>query len=139
MSRWLFALFVALSLSAPALAQESMTEPHICRSHVTINPSTATDTNLVAPVAGKSVFLCDYNFSVGIATNTFFLESNTGNSSCTGGTLTQIDTQWVAAANALKPSANPWYQGLFVGAGVGVCLHTTAAAAMSFTLYYDQI
>lgn len=132
---WTFlALSVALG-GAGARAQPA-TGVHVCGSHVTINPSTATDTNLVAPVAGKTVLICDYNFSVNGA-QSLYLEGNTSGGTC-GGTLAQIDTEWYMPSNGAKTDANAFYRGLSTTIGSGVCLHTTQAVAMSFTLYYDQ-
>jgi hypothetical protein len=111
------------------------TQAHMCGSHVTVNPTTVTDTQLVASSSGKTIYVCDYNFSASGA-NSFYLESSTAGT-CSG-TLSQIDTEWFEPANGGKTDANPWYHGLSGGASNAVCLHTTAAQALSFTLYYDQ-
>ena len=111
------------------------TMAHICQNHVTVNPSTATDTNLVTAVAGKSVYVCDEAISTLIANN-IFLESNT-TGTC-GGTLAQMDTTWFMPVNGAKTDANPYWRGLVTAAGSGVCVKTSAAGQASITLYYDQ-
>lgn len=115
------------NLGAPAIA-------HICGNHVTINPATATDTLLVALVAAKSVYICDYSFSTNGANNIFLESYTTG----TCGTPVQLDTKWYLPANGAKTDANPYWRGLATPAGAGVCLNTSGAVATSFTLYYDQ-
>ena len=112
----------------------TVAQAHICGNHVTVNPSTATNTQLVAPVPGKIVYICDYNFSTNGANN-FFLESVTG-ASCAGAAA--MDTVWYMAANGAKTDANAYYRGLATASGSGVCLNTSAAAATSFSLFYDQ-
>lgn len=111
------------------------TMAHICQNHITVNPSTATDTNLVSAVAGKSVYVCDEAISTSGA-DTLYLESNT-TGSC-GGTLAQMDTAWYMPANGAKTDANPFWRGLVTAVGSGVCVKTSAATPASFTLYYDQ-
>ena len=108
---------------------------HICQNHVTVNPTTATDTNLVTAVAGKSVYVCDEAISTLIANN-IFLESNT-TGTC-GGTLAQMDTTWFMPVNGAKTDANPYWRGLVTAAGSGVCVKTSAAGQASITLYFDQ-
>ena len=100
---------------------------HICGNHVTINPTSASHTELVKPVEGQVVYVCDYNFSSAGA-NAINLESN-GKA---------IDTVWYLAANTLKADANAYYRGLATAAGDGVSLKSTGTMALSFTLYYDQ-
>jgi hypothetical protein len=113
---------------------------HVCGSHITINPTTATDTQLVAISGSQTVYVCDYSFSVNGAAVTssdaFYLESNT--STACGGTLAQIDTEWFAATTPAKTDANPFYRGLNSGSSNGVCLHTTQSGTVSFSLVYDR-
>ena len=81
---------------APTLA-------HICGQHVTVNPVTATDTLLVAAVAAKSVYVCDYAISTGAADNLFLESFTTG--TCAG-TVAQMDTKWFMPINGAKTDAN---------------------------------
>jgi hypothetical protein len=108
---------------------------HICGQHVTINPVSATDTSLVAPVSGKQVYVCDYAISTGAADN-LFLESVT-TAPCTG-TVAQMDTKWFMPVNGAKTDANPYWRGLVTAVGSGICLNTSTAGPASFTLYFDQ-
>ena len=108
---------------------------HICQNHMTVNPTTATDTVLVTAVAGKSVYVCDEAISTRVADN-LYLESSTSGS-C-GGTLAQMDTAWFMPVNGAKTDANPYWRGLVTAVGSGVCVKTSAAGQASFTLYFDQ-
>jgi hypothetical protein len=125
-------VFACLALlSARAVAQPA---PQACAAAVTVSPSIATDTQIVALSAGKNIFICGIEASSS-GTNDFYLESATA-ASC-GGTLTQIGTEYYTAADWLK-TAGPYLPGLSTGTGNALCVHTTAAEALSLTVWYAQ-
>jgi hypothetical protein len=129
------ALFVAAILAfafcRPASAQIA---GQACQAAVTVSPSTATNTVAVAGVAGQNIFICGVEAS-SAGTGNFYLESATA-ASC-GGTLTQVGTEYYTAADWIKP-AGPYFPGLSTGQGNGLCVHTTAAVAISVTVWYAQ-
>ncbi len=112
------------------------TQQHQCGSHAFVNTTTAADTQVIAPVAGKNVYVCDVDFSVGATANAFYVESATA-ASC-GGTLAALDVTWTMPAYGAKSASDPYFRGLTAGVGNGVCVHTTAAAPTSLGIYYDQ-
>ena len=89
-----------------ASGSATVTQAHICGNHITVNPTTATDTVLVTAVSGKIVYVCDYNFSSN-GSNNINLETSAG---------TAIDTVWYTVVNSAKTDANPYYRGLNTGA-----------------------
>lgn len=129
------ALFGALALALFCGAASAQTPvSQICQASVTVAPSTATDTVVVAPVAGRNIFVCGVEGSSSGTTN-FYLESATA-ASC-GGTLTQIGTEYYTAADWIKPSV-PFPATVSAGMGNGLCVHTTGAVAISLTVWYGQ-
>jgi hypothetical protein len=128
---WLIsAVLVALG-GAPASAQSAS---QACQAAKTVAPATATDTQVVAALSGTNIFICGVEASSN-GTNNFYLESST-NKTCTG-TLTQVGTEWYTNANWGK-IASPYIPGLSAGLGNTLCVHTTAAVALSLTVWYAQ-
>ena len=114
-------------------------QPHICGSHYFAHITTNTDTELV-PISGSTaVYICDIEFSF-TGVGALYLESHT-TASC-GGTLAQIDMAWTALASTpySKAAGNSFYRGLGVGAGKGLCAHTTSLSStdVDISVYYDQ-
>ena len=108
--------------------------PQTCGGIATVNPASATDTQIVAPLAGKNIFVCGIEASSN-GSNNFYLESATA-ASC-GGTLTKIGTTWYTAADWVK-SAGAYIAPLTTGVGNGLCLNTSGTTALSVTVYYGQ-
>lgn len=128
-----FAVFACLALTS-ARAAEAQVSAQSCQATVTVSPSTATDTQIVPLAAGTNIFICGIEAS-SAGTNDFYLESATA-ASC-GGTLTQVGTEYYTAADWLKPFGT-YPPGLSAGIGNALCVHTTAAEALSLTVWYAQ-
>lgn len=125
-------LLIGLLLLAPTFAWGQAQQT--CNAVAFVTPTTATDTQIVAPVAGKKVTVCSFEASSNASTN-FYLESSTA-ASC-GGTLAAITNTFYTQQFWLKP-ANTFYPGLNTGVGKGLCVNTSASGALSITVYYAQ-
>jgi hypothetical protein len=124
------AFVLAAVLAQPAWAQMSQS----CQAARTVSLASGTDTQVVTPVAGYNVFVCDIEASSN-GTNDFYLESATA-ASC-GGTLTQLGTEFYTIAAWLRVASH-YLPGLSTGRGNGLCVHTTASPALSLTVWYAQ-
>lgn len=107
----------------------------MCTQYIYKHITTATDTQVLAPVAGSNIYVCDIEFSAAGADN-FYLESATA-ASC-GGSLTQLAILWTLATNESKAATNPFYRGINTGFGNGLCVNTSAAVGFDIGVFYDQ-
>jgi hypothetical protein len=106
----------------------------ICGSHVYKHITTATDTQLIAGVSGRNIYVCDYSISFNGTGNIYLEQATSG----TCATLTQLDQTWYGVANAGKIAANPYYTGISIVAGGQLCVNTSAAIAVDIAVNYDQ-
>lgn len=123
-------LALAMFMASPAQAQQIT-----CQQSVTVTPTTATDTLLVAAVNGTNIYVCDYEFSSN-GTNNFYLEKAVG-ATCSG-SKTQISNTWYTIVNLAKTAANAIYRGMNTGGGASLCVNTSASQTISITVYYSQ-
>jgi hypothetical protein len=134
-------VFIAL-LGAFALNHAQAQQPgpsptggsRICGSHAYKHVTTATDAQIVAGVAGRQIFICDYAISFNGTTNVYLEQATSG----TCATLTQLDQTWYGVANAGKIAANPYYVGISVVAGGQLCVNNSAVATVDISVNYDQ-
>jgi hypothetical protein len=109
--------------------------PTSCTQHAFVHITTATDTTLVALSAGKTIYICDFDFS-STGVQTFYLEGST--SSTCASTFTQISILWTLVANESKTDGKPFFSGLAPANGSSLCVHTTAAVAIDIGVSYVQ-
>jgi hypothetical protein len=110
--------------------------PHMCGSYAVVTPTTATNTQVVAAVSGKNIYVCDIDAFTSGAADNFYLESATA-ASC-GGTLTAIAPTRYFPANWGEKATMPYYEGINAGSGNALCVNTSAAATISIGVHYDQ-
>lgn len=132
-----------LSLSLSAHAQ-GLTTGDVCFTYGKASKgvviSTATDTQLVAPVAGTSISVCNCSITQAGGTGTVYFESATA-ASC-GGTLAQQSGTMTANTTAgtsttiVIPAADTTY--LQLPTGAGLCVHSTGTIVQGVTCSYVQ-
>lgn len=100
--------------------------------------SSATDTQLVAPVSGSQIYVCSVNINQAGGTGTVYLESATA-ASCAG-TLTRLTGTFTAntAAGTTTNFTVPASPGTFVSAGTsnGLCVKSTGTIVQGVTVSY---
>lgn len=116
----------------------------VLKSSAAIAVGSATTTQLVAPLAGHSVFVCGYNFTLsGTTSPTAQFISGTG-ATCGGGTITQtgafLGNNTTTNSSASIDSGGGGYQVFKGGTSQGVCLVTagTAPSAQGVLTYIQQ-
>lgn len=110
-------------------------QPHVCGSYKYVHITSATDTQIVAASGSTTVFVCDFDFSVGSTPTIFYLEKGT---SGTCGGLTQIGIVHNGSANMTAKASNAFYRGLNTGASNQLCVNTNAAGPLDIGVFYDQ-
>lgn len=109
----------------------------ISKAGVAINISTAATTQLVAPVAGKTVFVCSFVFTISqVVTTANTLQFTTGTgATCGTGTVNQTGLFGAGGVTAAAPIVVASGEGatIFSGAsGAGACAVTAIGASGSF-------
>ncbi len=125
------ALLLLASVS-PALAQQSIVVPATMAS-VPINISTATTTQLVAGIAGKSIYVTQWNAVAGGTGNITF-EYGTGVACGTGTTVLTGAYNLIAQVGAVVGVGNGAV--LVVPSGASLCILSSAAVQISGSLAY---
>lgn len=140
---FLGALLGLLCLSLSAHAQ-GLTTGDICFTYgkrsVGVTISTATDTQLVAPVAGTAISVCNCTINQPGGTGTVYFESATG-ASCAG-TLTQqsgtmtANTTAGTTTNMSIPNADTTF--IQLPLGQGLCVKSTGTIVQGITCSFVQ-
>ena len=108
-----------------------------CTANTYQNVSTGTDTQLVALSSGKAIYVCSYAITNNTTSaQSVYLEYATG-ASCS--TLTQITSTLVTGGQVPGVSRGSGQGAIvFVPAGDALCVHTTAAVAVTVDVTYAQ-
>jgi hypothetical protein len=134
--RLLYALLVVLT-SASASAQPTIIGPAqtaICNKIATLAVGPTTITQVIAGVAGQSIFICGWHVTNTGATGTFSISIGTG-SNCGTGTVVVVPAVNVTST---APSADHIdYASQQVPAGNALCV-TPSVATISFVFWYSQ-
>jgi hypothetical protein len=133
MRRFALALLAWAALAAPALAQAP---PAYCDSTYVISISGAVSvTQIVAPVAGKRIYICGYALHAGAATSAFQLTTGTG-VNC------NVGQQALTPVWSLPPDGSFVNRSPTVGessaVGAALCYNIVGAGPLSAVIYYDQ-
>lgn len=140
---FLIVLMGLASCALPAYAQ-GLTTGDVCFTYgklsVGVAISTATDTQLVAPVANTSIAVCNCSVNQAGGTGTVYFESATA-ASC-GGTLTRqsgtitANTTAGTSTTVVLPSADTTF--LQLPSGQGLCVKSTGTIVQGVTCSYVQ-
>lgn len=129
------ALFLWLALSSAALAENVVGPSNqiLCNKVANVAVGVATATQIVAGIAGQSIFICGWQVTNTGATGTFNFTYGTG-STCTSPT-TLVTTQNITST---APSTyNVGIAQMQVPAGSTLCV-TPSVATIATTLFYSQ-
>lgn len=107
-----------------------------CNLYAKYDASTNGDTQVVALVAGSSIYICGYGIHVGASATNVKLEYGTGTNCATG--TTALTPAWVLAISGDKTVMSPFYAGLSVPTGNALCINTSAGNPVQVEVYYAQ-
>ena len=129
------ALFLWLAFAGPAWAENTVgpSAQILCNkvANVAVGPTTATQ--IVAGIAGQSIFICGYQVSNTGATGSFTLISGTG-STCTSPTTIITPQNVTSTAPA---TYNVGVAQMQVAQGATLCV-TPSAAGIATTVWFSQ-
>jgi hypothetical protein len=111
------------------------TQPHVCGSYKFVHITSATDTQIVAASGSTTIYVCDFEFSVGSTATNFYLEKAT---SGTCGTLTQLGILHNGSANMTAKASNAFYRGFNTGSSAQLCVKTNDVGPLDIGVFYDQ-
>jgi hypothetical protein len=126
----------------------NMVAPHICTATpITLSETTTGDYQFVAPVSGKTVYVCGVSASSNGTANFHLEGSTTAGSGGACGTVVPsgnpgavIGTTWYTQQGWGKLADTTYWQGLAAPSGDGLCLNVagTGINNLSVTVFYDQ-
>jgi hypothetical protein len=111
------------------------TQPHVCGSYKYVHITSATDTQIVAASGSTTIYVCDFEFSVGAVATNFYLEKATTG---TCATLTQLGILHNGQIGMTAKASNAFYRGLNTGSSAQLCVNTSAAGPLDIGVFYDQ-
>jgi hypothetical protein len=135
MMRKLFALLLLLGLCSTAWAENTVgpTNAILCNKVANVAVGVATTTQVIAGVAGQSIFICGYQITNTAAAGTFAIVTGTG-STCTSPT-TLVTAQNVT--NTAPATYNVGVAQMQANAGQTLCI-IPSAATIATTIWFSQ-
>ena len=137
MKRLLYALGLALSLSAGASAQPTIIGPSnaiLCNKLATLAVGPVVITQIAAAVAGQVITICGWHITNTAATGTFALAYGTG-SNCGTGTNTFVPAQNVTSTAPATDHID--YDIYSLPVATALCI-TPSVATIAGVVYYSQ-
>lgn len=113
---------------------------HVCGNYAQLSTTNnATTLQIIPGASGKTIYICDFDFSVaGTATNINFTIGTGTN--CASGAVTLGQTWYATGTGWAKAATNPYYRGLSSAAvsSASLCVTSSATATFGTGVYYDQ-
>jgi hypothetical protein len=106
-----------------------------CNQTAPFNTSSAGEAQIVAAIAGKTIYVCSYTF-VGGGTTSASLTTGTG-TNCAGSTASLTPPYPFAAQTILVDGADFW-RGIATPPGNALCVNNGSAAQITGIIYYTQ-
>jgi hypothetical protein len=117
-------------------AQGGVTVPQVgCNATATYDASTLGSTQLVALVAGQTIYICGYTIFANGVTNVE-LDSGTG-AACAAATVKIVPAYQLQAQSGISDQSSI-FRGLKTAAGSALCIKSSAAAPVQAIVYYAQ-